>query len=144
MGRKESQGWTDIRKSGLKRLSDAEALLENKTPHGQGAKYLAGYAVECKLKAIAMEIYGCWKLEDLAKKLEIDDRDIFSHGLEALATILPIYDRLRKSHVWKDFAKVNEWRPSWRYSQQEIPNEKAKVFVDAVKRVRNWLEANKG
>ncbi len=110
--------------------------------------YIAGYAVECKLKAIAMEIHRCLTLEDLAKKWKVDDRDVFTHGLECFAKRLPLYNRFRKSEVWGDFAgKVNQWRPSWRYKPGEADAnmiERAKAFLEAVRRVHKWLEANKG
>jgi len=55
------QGITQQRKAALKRLRDAEFLLaveetvtwrRSKGPHARGAMYLAGYAVECKLKLV--------------------------------------------------------------------------------------------
>ena len=68
MVRRDFQGRTDLHKAGLKRLGDAKALLRKGRARGRGAMYLAGYAVECKLKAIAMEIYDCWTLEQLARR----------------------------------------------------------------------------
>lgn len=145
MGRRDYQGRTDLRKAARKRLGDAKELLQSKEPHGQGAMYLAGYAVECKLKAIAMEIHGCWTLQELAKNWDVDERDVFTHGLECLIQRLPFHIRFTRSRVWRLFAgQVNRWKPSWRYSPRRIDKKEAGSFIDAVECVLKWLEANRG
>jgi hypothetical protein len=50
---------------------------------------MGGYAVECRLKAIAMEIYGCWTLRELSERLDVTENDVFQHGLEALLGKMP-------------------------------------------------------
>src|SRR5690349_24208834 len=93
MSRSDFHGITEQGKAAFKRLRDAEALLSEidsdrwrrqKGRHARGAMYLAGYAIECKLKAIAMEIHRCRTLAQLASKLGADERDIYTHGLESL------------------------------------------------------------
>jgi hypothetical protein len=143
----------DQRKAAFKRLRDATKLLDSrddadwsrrKGPHARGAMYLAGYAIECKLKAIAMEIHRCRNLRELQLKWGVDESDVFTHGLEALALRLPMYNRLRRSVVWKQFAgQVNRWRPSWRYDPDDHLNKAASEFVQAVREVYNWLEVNR-
>jgi len=142
----------DQRKAAFKRLRDAKALLgrqegdwyQQKGRHARGAMYLAGYAVECKLKAIAMEVNRCRSLGELQARWGVTEQDVYTHGLEALARRLPLYNRLRKSSVWRDFAsQVNRWRPAWRYDPQDHRNETAAAFVAAVETVYNWLESNR-
>ncbi|HUS91270.1 MAG TPA: hypothetical protein VM695_05435 [Phycisphaerae bacterium] len=145
MTQRDYQGRTDLRKAALKRLGDAKVLLASSEPHGQGAMYLAGYAVECKVKAIAMEIHDCWTLEELAARWRVDEREVFTHGLECLVRRLPLYERLTRSSVWRAFAgRVNRWRPSWRYSPRNVDARSAQTFVEAVESVLHWLEANRG
>lgn len=106
--------------------------------------YIAGYAVECKLKAIAMEVNGCRDLEELRKRWRVSEQEIYTHGLEALARRLPLYTRFRRSTAWRSFAaQVNRWRPSWRYDPHDHLNSSAAQFIDAVRDVYNWLEANR-
>lgn len=155
MGRREFSGITEQRKAALKRKLDAEFLLDRRDSenwfrqsgkHARGAMYLAGYAVECKLKAIAMEIEKCHTLEQLRQKWRGGERDIYDHGLEALARRIRggLWQNFRRSLVWRDFREqVNRWRPSWRYDPQDHNNAKAAAFLDAVNRVYNWLEANR-
>lgn len=110
--------------------------------------YVAGYAVECKLKAIAMEIHNCHTLAELSQEWDVDDREVFTHGLEAFAKRMSLWNRLTLSDVWRDFSsQVNRWRPSWRYKPGESNDSiegRAKAFIDAVQRVYNWLDANRG
>jgi hypothetical protein len=108
--------------------------------------YLGGYAVECKLKAILMEAYRCLTLDQLARRLKVDERHVYVHGLEALAKHLPqLLQRLQGSPVWRDFvAEVNRWRPAWRYDPHDVPASTADRFLLAVERVYRWLESNRG
>jgi hypothetical protein len=149
MGRKDSQGLVEIRAAGHRRLRDAEAILKSDTPLWQAhcAKYLAGYAVECQLKAVAMEKYGCRTLDELRIKRSISEDGIFTHGLEKLAKAVPsLYNHLRKSEIWRTFAHVCTWSPAWRYKPGEVtPREReaALIFLEEVKAVRRWLENNR-
>jgi hypothetical protein len=149
MGRPDFHGISDQRRAAFKRLRDAEALYAVKLTrqserlrgfHARGAMYLAGYAVECKLKAIAMEVYRCRTLAQLAEKLKIDEQEVYTHGLEGLAKRLPMWPNLRRGKIWEDFSKVVLWRPSWRYDPEDWMNLKAATFLRAVRNVYDWLE----
>lgn len=145
MSQRTHNGRTDLRKAASKRLSDARALLASPGLHARGAAYLAGYAIECKLKAIAMEIYGCWDLDELAARWRLPRQEVYSHGLEAFLSRLPgMYKRLRRSRLWRSaFAsQVNQWRVDWRYDPRDWSNEKAEAFFVAVEEVYNWLDSN--
>ena len=152
MSQREFSKVTDQRKAAFKRLRDAKKLLDyqeavdwrqTKGKHARGAMYLAGYAIECKLKAIAMEVNRCRTLQELQAKWAVDERDVFAHGLESLIKRLPVYERFTNSSVWKPFtAQVNRWRPSWRYDPDDYPNGNAAEFVQAVQMVYDWLENN--
>ncbi|MDB5173648.1 MAG: hypothetical protein JWN51_2421 [Phycisphaerales bacterium] len=105
--------------------------------------YLAGYAIECKLKAVAMEIHRCRTLAELAKKWDVDERNVYTHGLVALAMRLPLWANFQKSPVWLDFVgQVSLWRPSWRYDPQDWANARGLAFLRAVRRIYSWLEHN--
>jgi hypothetical protein len=152
MAKSEFSKITEQRKAAFKRLRDAEALLDEKDgdwskqkgEHARGAMYIAGYAVECKLKAIAMEVNGCRDLEELRRRWRVTEQDIYTHGLEALARRLPLYHRFRRSTVWRSFTtQVNRWRPSWRYDPHDHLNGTAAQFIAAVRDVYNWLETNR-
>src|SRR4051794_32059413 len=73
---------SDFVKSAPRRLKDAEELIEHPTAdpqrsdadrrHLRGAMYLAGYAVECLLKAYLIEQEGCQSLA--AAQARINER----------------------------------------------------------------------
>jgi hypothetical protein len=155
MAREEFNGVTKQRKAALKRLRDAQALLALDEPdrrpdakgrHGTGAMYLGGYAIECKIKAIAMEVHRCRTLAALATKLGLTEDEVYVHGLEALLLhLLPtLYGRLQRSPLWRDFAgRVNTWRPAWRYDPRDRYNQVAAAFMRSVEALYAWLDSHR-
>lgn len=116
-------GLSSQRKASVKRLLDAKKLLAAGKEHARGAMYLAGYSVECKIKAIAMERYNCVSLDELRRARKLDENDVYTHGLEALfGKLLPnnVYDRFKKCGVHTGFVR----------------------YVDAVDEVNRWLSSN--
>jgi hypothetical protein len=152
MSKYEFSQLADHRKAARKRLGDAVTLLgeeggdwgKRKGAHARGAMYMAGYAVECKLKAIAMEVNRCRSLSELQAKWGVTENEVYTHGLEAIAQRLPLYKRFTRSPAWRAFTgQVNRWRVAWRYDGQDERNDVAAAFVQAVKEVLNWLESNR-
>lgn len=145
MGRYEHMGRSEQHKASLRRKADARKLFEKGgAAHTRGAVYLAGYAIECKLKCIAMERNDCWTLKALADKLGVSDREVFHHGLEVLVTDLGLLTKIRAGYAGKPFAGyVNKWRPTWRYDPSNVPMGWSKAFLDAVDSVYKWLDANR-
>lgn len=143
-------GRTSLSLASKKRLADARRLLETpgdpgrSNQHARGAKYLAGYAVECRLKVQAMEVDGCWTLDQLAEKWKVTHDVVYTHGLEAIAKRLPSWTRLsRNQTARRSFAHVNAWRPSWRYDGSDCTSDDAQCFLDSVLQVLHWLEFNR-
>lgn len=147
MSRRQHDGLSDLRRAAARRKADAwKLLLLGGCEHTRGAVYLGGYAVECKLKAVAMEIFGCHSLTELGRRLHLPDRDIYTHGLEASGQRLPIWKRFKGDHrVWGDFVgAVNHWRPHWRYNPYQPRLDEARAFLNSVDRVYLWLDKNRG
>jgi hypothetical protein len=151
MSREEYHGITQQRLAAFKRLRDAEALLAEeksarwlraKGEHARGAMYLAGYAIEWKLKAVAMETFRCHTLAQLAVRLDVGESQVYSHGLEAIAKRLPFWSVWRRSPIFKDLSTVSRWRPSWGYDPLDWPNAQALAFLSAVRRVYDRLDRN--
>lgn len=139
------EGRTELRKAAIRRLQDAERLFADGAIHAHCAAYIAGYAIECKLKAIAMEVFNVWTLSQLAVCWGVEESEVFTHGLESLLNRLPLVTCFRQSDVWRDFVEhVNHWRPSWRYNPGALQAEQYRSFLEAVKRVYHWLDANRG
>ena len=142
--RLDHDGRSDLRKAAVRRRADAWHLLRSGLPqHTRAAVYLGGYAIECKLKVAAMEAHDVWTLVGLAARLGVDDRAVYTHGLEALLDHLPARDRFRRADVWRDFSsQVVRWRPSWRYEPRNLSLVGARSFLEAVDRVYDWLSNN--
>ena len=110
--------------------------------------YLAGYAVECLLKAKLMRIFDCRHLRELEQELRRRgrlgaERTVFSHELEDLLSLTGGMDRLRHDQSrWRMFNMVNRWIPAWRYAPNRSDRDDADDFLRAVDVVRNWIENN--
>ena len=144
MSRTDYHGVTDQRKAAVKRLRDARALHRAGATHARCAMYLAGYAAECKLKAVLMEANACRTLADLAARLGPGAADrLYDHSIEALVNLLPNPDRLRRSPAWPGVARdVFRWRASWRYDPDDGDPETARRFIESVADFTAWLDAN--
>lgn len=109
---------------------------------------MAGYAVECLLKAKLMRMYGCRHLRELAEELQqrgllAADTTVFTHQLELLLRLSQGIDRLRQNQaMWRAFNRVNRWVPAWRYSSDLSNRADAEDFLEAVDQVLHWVEHN--
>jgi HEPN domain-containing protein len=98
------------------RLSEARLLLANGRP--SGAYYLAGYAIECALKAIIATDFRANEIPDLKYV-----RDIYTHDLSALFRLAELeqeldaekkinpdlYQRWEVVKGWSERARYEVW-----------------------------------
>jgi HEPN domain-containing protein len=144
MALRDHHGRTDLRRAALKRLNDAKALLELGKAHSRAAGYLGGYAIECLLKASAMIIFNCWTLEELARVWNVDEREVYTHGLLVLFKRIPQFTQFQRAPEWRrDFLPyLSRWRVSWRYNPHDWPLKEAEPFLAAVQNIYRWIESN--
>lgn len=139
-------GITEQTKASVHRLDDARALLREQ--RWRGSMYLAGYAVECQLKAKLMQIYNTKNLFELETELQrrgtlTATATIFTHHLELLLELTQGLARLRQnSTLWPQFTMVNRWVPAWRYTSDLSNRRNAESFLEAVENVMDWIEHN--
>jgi HEPN domain-containing protein len=139
-------GVSEQSKASKHRRDDAQALLNS--VRWRGAMYLAGYSVECLLKAKFMRRFDCRHLRELEEELRrrnlASDQDtIYTHHLERLLKWADGFDRLRRDRaLWPLFTLVNQWIPAWRYNPDLSNREDAEDFLDAVDQVMRWIENN--
>lgn len=122
------------------RLHDANALLA--TGYYAGAAYIAGYAVECALKAhiakmtVAEQFYD----KDIAERL-------FTHDFEALLKKANLKNALdiqsnASPQFQQNWIEVKSWRPEWRYDLRKAEPE-ARRLIGAIEDpkdgVLTWL-----
>jgi HEPN domain-containing protein len=146
MARKRYTGVSEQAKAGKHRLEDARTLLA--AGRWRGAMYLAGYAVECYLKAKLMRTLGCRKLEELEDRLRergvlAGQATIYTHHLESLMRLAGGIDRLRRNPArWRTFTLANQWIPAWRYSANLSTREDATDFLEAIEDTIHWIDRN--
>jgi HEPN domain-containing protein len=95
------------------RLAEARLLLENGLP--SGAYYLAGYAIECALKAIIAKDFRGDEIPDLKYV-----RDIHTHDLSALMRLAELEDELdgeKKTdpELYQSWTTIKTWSETARY-----------------------------
>lgn len=146
MARNHFIGVSEQLKSSVHRLDDAKALLG--ATRWRGALYLAGYSIECLLKAKLMTIFGCHNLLDLEDELQrrnllAKNATIFTHELESLLRLTNGLHRLRQNALlWQSFNMVNLWMPAWRYNPDLSSRDDANDYLEAVDKIRHWIDNN--
>ena len=118
------------------RLDDAWVLLkaaqETKSPQRRvGSIYLAGYAVECALKARI-----CYEtVADILRK------EYFTHDLQWLLSRTTMSIRIRRQEgIWQSFVLIRSvWEPALRYQLPSVGAEGARRFFESTKEVTTWL-----
>ena len=119
----------------LQRFEDSEILLDG--GRNTGAIYLAGYAVECALKAIPLSATPLSQIPDLAKSF----RGGRGHDLEWLKE-----QYLRAGRpgfppaLARNFARVNSWKTDIRYKPGPSLVRDAEEFIGAVGLILGWVE----
>lgn len=118
----------------LQRFEDAQILLRNN--RSTGALYLAGYAVECALKALLLA--NCPTSEHRAI---IDSfRGKIGHNLESLKHKLQTRGVHFPSEVAKSLRRVGSWSPELRYVAGRQNLKETQAFVEATVQVIQWVE----
>ena len=121
------------------RLSEARLLLANGLP--SGAYYMAGYAIECALKAV---IAAGFRANEIPDKSRVNS--IYTHNLKDLLNLAglksPLDDDMNESpELRENWATVSKWSEQARY--QIWNSETAATMLEAVeaadKGLLQWL-----
>lgn len=131
---------TDLHQLAEMRIREAEALLKN--GYHEGAYYLAGYAIECALKAcVAKQI----RKHDFPDKKLINDS--YTHDLNKLVGLAGLRDDLQKLEQDPEYAGnwgvIKDWSEQDRYATS-IGEQKARDLISAIddqsKGILTWLK----
>lgn len=139
-------GISEVRKAALHRMVDAQAAFN--ATRWRACMYLAGYGVECQLKAALMKMHGCFNLKELAELLIDKDviegpKEVYTHSLEKLLALTGRVDAVRANEtVVRHFSVVNRWIPAWRYTADLSGSDEAEQFLEAAREFRHWVEVN--
>lgn len=132
-----------LRKLSRMRLQDARVLLRSR--RYAGAYYLAGYAVECALKARVAQNTRRYDFPD--KKLAID---CYTHDLERLMSLAGLAPKLNQEiQVRDDFRDfwlaTKDWNEETRYNDtinQRMTQDLIEAITNPVDGILQWIEKN--
>ena len=129
---------SDFQKLAECRAGEAEALLQARCY--SGAYYLAGYAIECALKACIAKKF---RAKDIPEKGIV--ARIYTHDLDTLLDMGLVEEernsfRKKNSPLGKNWEKVNDWSEESRY-QWGISEAEAREIVAAIVRPQEGVLA---
>jgi hypothetical protein len=151
----------DYRRSAQRRLEDAQELLEPRTwepqrsdadqRHLRTAMYLAGYAVECLLKAYLIQQIGAQTLREAVALLNVR---LQARGREPVADISRSAAGHRLIYILRYtdltgypgysealWGRLAQWNSAWRYETDPVARSAAEAFIGDVQTAVNWLSA---
>lgn len=137
-----------------RRLGDAQALYDTgRNAHANGAIYLAGFCVECLLKAELLETHA-WLQSSFVPVSGFSKRDSAlwnlcyrSHNLEGILESLPAVQQRISELLGRGDNRVPgmlksvcaRWTVFARYSPRTADLDDARDFIERVKVIRSWL-----
>ena len=137
-----------------RRFADAQCLLDSRRmERANGAIYMAGFVIECLLKALLLERHPNLQTKVDPAKLSPSDAEVHSlvyrrHDLDDMLGFLPeIQTKLSRIEsrfgqiIWSEFnAACVEWTVYARYSPRNAKLDEAESFLATVKEVKKWLK----
>jgi len=128
------------------RLSDAIVLLETGNNEA-GAYYMAGYAVECALKAVVAKNQGEYPYPDFGDTT-FKRENYFTHNIKSLIVLAQIKDdldveRRGNQSLEENWATVERWNEQSRYEITHNRTEARELVVaiaDPQDGVLSWLK----
>lgn len=136
-----------FRRAAAQRLSVAQFLVDNTSFH-LDAMYLAGYSVECALKALILARTPASgrqsKVNELTEvgskghnseylKEQLDRASFPRHPSRSRPSAMP-------REVKEDLRLMGEWTTDWRYETGLRREREARSFLAAVTRIYAWVE----
>jgi HEPN domain-containing protein len=117
------------------RHEDAQVLL--RAEHTTGAVYLAGYGIECILKALLLSALAPASRSSMLQTF----RGARAHDFEWLRThYLQSGGARFPREVNRDFTLVNDWTTDLRYLPRTLRIEDAEAFLAAAAKIIHWAD----
>ena len=151
----EYDGITHFLKVAPRRLADARELLQNPTiepttsdagrRHLRAAVYLAGYVVECILKAyIISRTPGTQRLSEacsIMKRKGITVPDLSSAKWHSIVLLLGVTDleAVVPKAIRLSLGICSKWKPTWRYCPEPPERAEAEAFVGAAETILSYV-----
>lgn len=128
------QTYQNLNQIANQKIKEAELLQTN--GHFAGAYFLAGFAIECLLKAVISKSFQANTIPD--KRLV---NDIYSHGLDKLLQLASIKLERKNTVLSANWAEVSKWDSLARYQMvtQIDCNNLMQAILDKPDGVWQWL-----
>lgn len=154
----EYDGILQFRSVGIRRLRDAEELLQPptidpyssdaNTRHLRTAVYLAGYSIECVLKEYiisrtppAMTLDEALRIRAEKGLSVISVNSAEGHNLSALLKLTDLEASIfSEKKVTTNWHICLGWRSTWRYDPDPPTRQNAEAFVEATRNVYQWIK----
>jgi len=128
------QSSREFLKAAKQRLITATFLLDNR--YNLDAMYLAGYAVECSLKALILEKTAHADRSEMLRSIssgrQMHDPEILGELLKNLNNPIPL-------HLVKRFRRFG-WSTDLRYQTGRTSSSETRGFLKAAKDTNKWVE----
>ena len=119
----------------FQRYEEAEVLFE--TDYTTGAVYLAGYGVECILKALVLAAVPAGARSDTMKSF----RGGKAHEYEWLRSLYLIGGGARfPREITRHFTLVNDWSTDLRYAPHSVRADDAEAFLASAVGIIRWAD----
>lgn len=119
----------------FQRFDDARVLRE--MDHTTGAVYLAGYGVECILKALILGAVVPKARSEMLRSF----RGNRAHDFEWLRTQYRLNGGSRLPRdITRHFTLLNDWSTELRYVPRRVKDEDADVFLTAAASIIGWAD----
>jgi HEPN domain len=119
----------------FQRYEEAEVLLD--ADYTTGAVYLAGYGIECILKALVLMTVSAGARADMLKSF----RGGKAHEYEWLRSLYLINGGARfPREITMHFTLVNDWSTDLRYTPRSVRANEAEAFLAAAVAIIRWAE----
>ena len=163
MATREFDSITEYVKVAPKRLADARELLEQPTwqsdapdavyRHLRAAIYLAGYVIECALKAYIISrepplqrFFEVIKVRN-ARGENLDFSGSRGHSLLALCNATDLDTRMDDNDeirgLWRMWLSA-DWGPDWRYNPKDFTERaEARRRIEAADRLYRWIDSQR-
>ena len=122
-----------FRRAAEQRLVDAQFLRE--AGRSTGAVYLAGYCVECVLKALILAVVPAGREADVLRTFRGGAAHAYDHHQYQQEGGAPV-----PADVLRHFVRVNTWAVDMRYRPGTIEESEVRLFFESVTEVIRWAD----
>jgi HEPN domain-containing protein len=119
----------------FQRYEDAQILFRDQRT--TGAVYLAGYSIECILKALILSVVPARNQAALLQSF----RGNQAHDYEWLRYQYRLNGGARfPREINRDFTLVNDWSTDLRYTPRTLKEDEAEAFLAAAEAIVHWAD----